>query len=188
MSFTAVPDRHLVLHPCWVIWICIACAQAAHAGEVGQLAPRLLLPVLNPSSVSTDRSFAPAGLQDLAGFEGKVVYLDFWDSFCKPCRDSLPLLSVLQERLRRSDVRIYSVNLDADPRRAASFLARHPVSFPVTSDPSAISAQRYGLTALPMAFFVGRDGRVAGVHRGFRQGDLEIIEQKLLTLAAAGIE
>ena len=186
MSLTAAPDRHLVLHPCWVVWICIACAQAAHAAEVGKYAPHLLLPVLSPSSVSSDRSYAQTELRDLSGLEGNVVYLDFWNTFCNPCRESLPLLSGLQDRVWHSGVRIYSVNLDTDPRRATRFLSRYPVNFPVVSDPSPISAEKYGLNALPTAFFIGRDGRIAGIHRGFLRADLEIIEQKLLALAATG--
>lgn len=187
MSFAATPGRRLAFWPCWILWLCIACAPAAFAVNAGERAPALLLPVLSLPLVTGERSFGLNRLHGLSDLQGKVVYLDFWDTYCKPCRESLPLLSALQDRVLQSGVVIYSVNLDPDPRRATAFLADHPVSFAVVSDPSTVAAADYGLSSLPTAYFIGRDGRVADVHRGFVRGDIEAIEQRLMVLAESDL-
>ena len=111
-----------------------------------------------------------------------MVYLDFWDSFCAPCRESFPLLDALRAEYSRDDVEILAVSLDTDPRAALSFLARHPVNYPVASDPAAITAGAYGLKGLPTAFLISRDGVVISVHRGFEPGDITTIRHKLAAL------
>jgi len=160
----------LVSHVCW-------------AGEQDLTAPDLALPVLTRSFVTTSGSYEPPPLHRLSDLRGKVVYLDFWDTACAPCRRSLSQLSELQEQLGQ-DVAIFSVNLNPDPRLAADFLADQSLAFEVVSDPSAASATRYGVRSLPTGVFIDRAGRLVDRHLGFGDGDISIIDARLRRLMA----
>jgi thiol-disulfide isomerase/thioredoxin len=146
---------------------------ASIALERGVAAPEFTLPLLSPALESPD-SFR--SLLQLSDYRGKVIYLDFWDSSCSPCRRSLPLLSQLRDQYSRSDVEFVAINLDTDPNAALRFLAAHPVSYPVVSDPSTRSAIDYGVASLPTAFFISREGVVRGTHRGFQANDINKIK------------
>lgn len=173
------PGRRLAL-PCWVV-VSLMLPLISWA-EAGEAAPDLVLPVLNASPASTSSSYQRPRLLRLSAYRGKVVYLDFWDSFCAPCRESLPLLSALWRKLHPEGVEFFSVNLDVDPQRARQFLSRHPVDFQVVSDPSSASARSYGLDSLPTGLLIDRDGEIAGFHQGFRPGDVAVIEAQLRQL------
>lgn len=182
MSYSTTPGRRSTI-ACWLLLMGLAWSQAFGAVEPGSAAPDLALPLISPVSESS----ASYPLLNLSDFRGKVVYLDFWDTSCGPCRESLPQLSTLREQFVTSgvaDVEIFSVNLDTDPNRALTFLSRYPVEFPVVSDPSSASAQMYDLTSLPTAFYISRDGTIVDVHRGFTRADITTIAQKLATLIA----
>ena len=97
----------------------------ALATQPGEPAPVLVLPLLNENK---DIS--------LSDFEGKIVYVDFWASWCAPCRQSLPLYEALHHRLPSDRFQILAVNLDEDSRDAKRFLDRHPVSYPVLTAPA----------------------------------------------------
>ena len=125
-------------------------------------------------------TIAADGLVRLSDYRGTVVYLDFWDSWCAPCRESMPWLTKLRERYAREDFEVVAVNLDADPEDGRRFLRAHPVTYPVAMDPAAGSKERYALEVLPTAFLIDRTGRVRYVHVGFRSEDRE----KINTLVA----
>ena len=167
--------------------VCIAvvattAAVPAFALEPGDPAPAIRLPALsNAPTPSTDR--VPFPLVELGDFRGKVVYLDFWDSSCAPCRAALPALDRLHEQVG-DQVAIVGVNLDTDPRAALRFLDQYPVRYPILSDPSAVSGQRYAIDALPTAFFIDRAGTVRSIHRGFRKTDIPAIKNKIKALIA----
>lgn len=189
MSIKTAPGRRF--EPiCWVLLLSLAGPQISYAVEPGSAAPNLTLPILNNATLPDPPPVRAANslytLVNLADFQGKVVYLDFWDTSCAPCRESLPRLSAMIEQFRSTDVVIISVNLDSDPNRAIDFLSSYPVSFPVVSDPSAVSASRYGVTSLPTSVFIDREGMVVHVHQGFRSSDIISIEEQLATLIAAG--
>lgn len=173
---------------CWAI-LSFA-GRVAHAVEVGDRAPDLNLPVIygeldvdDANSVST----RPAGsfpLLTLSDYQGRVIYLDFWDASCAPCRESLPAMSELRDTYPRTDFEVIAINLDSDPRQALRFLSAHPVSFPVVSDPSATSAETYQLDGLPTAFLISPDGFVESVHRGFAKQDIITVKNKLKAMIA----
>ena len=180
MSIETAPGRQLVRF-CWMSWLSLACAQISNAAEMGIAAPDLSLPLVNRDT--GQNSVYP--LLNLSDYKGKVVYLDFWDTSCAPCRKSLPQLSALRDRLDLAQAEIVSVNLDTDPNQLIKFLQRYPVSFPVVSDPSTTSAKTYRLSSLPTGFFLDREGLVRTVHRGFSSQDIQFIEEKFATLTAA---
>ncbi len=172
----------------WVAVLLLSAPFRASAVEVGEHAPDLVLPIITSSVESSARhsgdsqQSARYPLLKLSGYQGRVVYLDFWDSYCAPCRESLPALSLLRDQYPREEFEVIGVNLDADPRQALKFLADHPVSFPVTSDPAAISADSYRLTGLPTAFLITADGRIRSVHRGYDEQHIERIKTELAAL------
>jgi len=138
----------------------------AHALEAGALAPDLVLP----------------GLKDtvsLAQFKGKVVYLDFWASWCGPCKQSFPFMNELQAKYGRQGLQIVAVNLDAKRADALSFLAEVPAQFTIALDAKGDSARHFDVKAMPSSLIVGRDGKVLTLHRGFRGDDRMALEQQI---------
>ena len=102
----------------------------------------------------------------LSSLRGKVVLVDFWDSWCAPCRDSLPRLSAFRDGLARDDFEVVAVNLDIEADDAARFLAARPLSFPVVRDEALALVPIYGIEHLPSSFLLDRDGIIRRVHRG----------------------
>ena len=166
---------------------------------IGERAPRLVLPIIANAPQLQQTETPPAiqtrfALLDLSEYHGKVVYLDFWHSSCGPCRDSMPLLDQLNSELAssrvrlnifetRAEIEIIAVNTDSFVRDALDFLDHFPVSYPVVGDPASIAARNYGVEALPMGFFIGKDGLVRGIHRGFVPGDISKIRGRLVALS-----
>ena len=122
---------------------------------VGSVAPEFELPAL-----------AAGHMLALADYRGAVVYVEFWNSFCAPCRASFPKLDALRQRLPREDFEVIAVNMDRFADDAREFLAETPVSFPVVSDASLATGRRFGVTALPTGFLLDRAGVVRDIHRG----------------------
>jgi cytochrome c biogenesis protein CcmG, thiol:disulfide interchange protein DsbE len=99
---------------------------------------------------------------------GKVILLDFWASWCQPCRQSFPWMASLQRRYGSEGLVVIAVNLDRDRRLAERFLAQTPAEFRIEYDPQATLATEFGVTAMPMSFLIDRQGRVREQHAGFR--------------------
>ena len=122
---------------------------------VGSVAPEFELPAL-----------AAGHMLSLAEHRGAVVYLEFWNSFCAPCRASFPKLDALRQRLPREDFEVIAVNMDPFADDARKFLEGTPVSFPVVSDASLRTGRRFGVDVLPTGFLLDRAGVVRDIHRG----------------------
>jgi cytochrome c biogenesis protein CcmG, thiol:disulfide interchange protein DsbE len=103
----------------------------------------------------------------LPQWQGKVVLLDFWASWCKPCRESFPWMNDLQRRYG-NDLVIVAVNLDQDRDLAEQFLAQTPASFRIEYDAKGALATKLDVSTMPMSFLIDRDGRIRERHRGFR--------------------
>jgi len=141
-------------------------AAALHAvadeAMVGAPAPDFSLPALNDSFMI-----------NLADYRGKIVYLDFWSSWCLPCRISLPALSALRDEFSDDDFEIIAIDVDRIPQEGRDFLKRYPVSYPVASDSTGQAAERYHLVGMPTSFIVDRQGIVRHVKRGFKEQDIK---------------
>ncbi len=96
----------------------------------------------------------------LADYRGKTVYLDFWSSWCLPCRDSLPLLGKLQGTFASEDFAILTVNLDAHPSDGRHLMEKLQIEQPAASDVGWRVAKQFGLEVLPAAFLIDADGSV----------------------------
>lgn len=123
---------------------------------------------------------------DLAALRGRVVLVDFWASWCPPCKKAMPLLQSLHEKYQERGLVVVGVNIDNNRKKMDKFLKGTPVTFRIVHDPKASLAERYELSTMPTTFFIGRDGKVRGVHPGFRHEDAEEIEQRIRALLAEG--
>jgi thiol-disulfide isomerase/thioredoxin len=117
----------------------------------------------------------PAAEFDLAAYRGEVVVLDFWASWCKPCRKALPWLSGLQARWGEDGLVTVAVNLDRDAEKAREMLARLELDPGVVllHDPRGELAEAYELQGMPSTFVFGRDGELRSSHLGFRESEAE---------------
>ena len=128
--------------------------------------------------------FELAGLDapvKLAGYQGKLVYLDFWASWCGPCRLSFPWMNELQTRYGAQGLQIIGVNLDAKKEDAAAFLKAMPASFVLAFDPAGATPRNYGVKGMPTSFLIGPDGKIMFEHRGFNQADRPELESRIKT-------
>ena len=107
------------------------------------------------------------GAVSLAQYRGKFVYLDFWASWCAPCKRSFPFMGDLQQRYGAAGVQVVAVNVDAARVDAERFLAATPAAFVVAYDPQGSVAKLYAIKGMPSSVLIGPDGQVLRVHAGF---------------------
>ena len=144
-----------------------------------------LLPV--PSIAAANEAPAihlPAidGEVDLAQLQGKVIYLDFWASWCDPCRDSFPWMAEMKEKYGAQGLEVVAVNLDKERELANTFLKTMKVNFFVAFDASGESAEKYGLRGMPGSYLIGRDGNIQASHLGFNDKDKAKLEAAIKVL------
>ena len=151
---------------------------------------RILLLALLPGSALALSSGTPAPdftLSDAAGkpvtlssLRGQFVYVDFWASWCGPCRQSFPWMNQLSLRTRNAALRVVAVNVDENRDDAAVFLRQLPANFTVVYDPTGKVAASYQLPGMPTSFLIDPEGRVRWAHIGFRPGDGQVIQAMIL--------
>ncbi|EED35261.1 thioredoxin family protein [Luminiphilus syltensis NOR5-1B] len=137
--------------------------------------PLFELPTLTNSSATT------IGSEDLSG---KVVYIDFWASWCGPCRLSLPALDALYRELKDQGFEALAISVDVVEEDALDFFERYPISYPAVIDKSGDVAKRFAVNGMPSGYLVDRDGRVVSVHVGFRRGDEAALREEILGVLA----
>lgn len=120
----------------------------------------------------------------MADLRGKVVIVDFWASWCEPCREELPALDRLYQRYREQGLVVVGVSVDRTERNARGFLRRNSVSFPIIHDEGHRIADRYSPPRMPSSYIVDRRGVIRHVHEGFRSGDERRIEREVRALLA----
>jgi thiol-disulfide isomerase/thioredoxin len=148
------------------VLLCLLGLLALPAGaagvQAGQAAPPLSLPLLSAGS--------PA-VFTLASLQGKVVYLDFWASWCGPCRVSFPQLEQLRRELGPRGFEVLAVNVDEVEADALRFLQEVPVTYPVVRDGTGETPRSYGIPGMPTGFLIDRGGVIRLVHQGYRKSD-----------------
>ena len=107
----------------------------------------------------------------LAQFKGDVVMINFWASWCGPCRQEMPLLDDIYKQYKDMGFVLLGVNVEPDPGNARSWLKKTPVSYPILSDPRSQVSQLYQVQAMPTTVIVDRQGIVRFVHNGYLPGD-----------------
>lgn len=150
---------------------CLAIAAADAAEPPRAPFPEFSLPFIDGSTPPLQRS----------QLLGKVTYVDFWASWCIPCRASFPWLDGLYQKYQGKGFRVIGVNKDQDPAEIERFLQRYPVSFALATDPQDSLAKSLRVKVMPTAYLVDRQGTIRSVHRGFRSEDKAKLENEILS-------
>ena len=153
-----------------------ALARVSGPVQPGQPAPALRLPKADGAAVS------------LADNRGKVVLVDFWASWCGPCKASFPALDALYQELRDRGFEVIAVNVDQRRADANAFLADKPHTMSVVFDPEGTAPSAYGVTGMPTSFLIGRDGRVRFVHIGYTSKTVDAYRREIEQLLAETTE
>jgi cytochrome c biogenesis protein CcmG/thiol:disulfide interchange protein DsbE len=158
----------------WVGVIAAATAMplAVGAQDVGKAAPAFDIP-------------SGGRVVRLAELKGRVVYVDFWASWCGPCKQSFPWMNDMLAKYADKGLTIVSVNVDKKREDADKFLASTPAKFAVVYDPVGKVAEKYQPKGMPTSFLIGPDGIVRAVHIGFRESDREELEREIAAALTA---
>lgn len=148
----------------------------AAAVEEGQPAPDFTLPGVRDSDSTVQ----------LSELQGKVVYVDFWASWCLPCLRSLPQINGLYQQYRDQGFEVVAITIDDPVEDATEFLddLDVPLAYSVVLDATADVMDQYRVVGMPTSFLIDRNGVIRKVHKGFREGDTELLEQSLIPLLA----
>jgi thiol-disulfide isomerase/thioredoxin len=142
----------------------------ARAIDKGQTAPEIALKTLAGETVK------------LSALKGKVVLVDFWASWCGPCRESMPVLEKLSKSYKEQGFVVLGVNIDNDAEAARKFLKDLPVSFQVVNDAQKQVAKAYAPPTMPSSYLIDRQGKVHVVHAGFKRSDAAKLEAEIKSL------
>ena len=115
---------------------------------------------------------------------GRVTYVDFWASWCGPCRLSLPALNRLSKEFDAADFVVVAISVDYVDEDALDFLKRYPVDYPVAIDKTGNSGRDFAVAGMPSGYLIGRDGLIRKVHVGFRKGDEALLRTQIQALIA----
>ena len=146
--------------------------------EVGQPAPDFKLKGMGAGETLT-----------LSEFRGQFVYVDFWASWCAPCRQSFPWMNTMQRKFQDKGLRIVAINLDeADTSSTTAikdFLAKSPANFKIAFDSAGVTPKAYGVLGMPTSFLIGKDGKVIFRHAGFKNADRDELETRIAIAMAS---
>lgn len=142
----------------------------ANAATVGEQAPHCALTSLNNT---------PAHFHEYAG---KVLYVDFWASWCSSCLQSFPFLNQLAHEFGDQGLHIVGVNLDEQIDDAHAFLAHHPSKFTITNRGGEQCAKSFNVEAMPTSYLIDRHGVIRYIHQGFREGETDELKLQITKL------
>lgn len=146
--------------------------QKVMAAETGGKAPDCTL-----ASIGDSKSY------NLQQFQGKVLYIDFWASWCPPCLKSFPFLNELEQDLKDQGLQVIAINLDESSEDAKAFLAKTPAQFIVAADSNEQCARSFDVQAMPSSYLIDRNGIIRHIQLGFRSGEAKelraLVEQLL---------
>lgn len=121
-------------------------------------------------------NFKPVRLADL---KGRVVYVDFWVSWCAPCNQSFPWMNEMQVKYGSRGFSVIGISLDEKREDADRFLATKPAKFQIGYDPEGKIGKLYRLRGMPTSYLIGADGHVRAVHVGFRDSERNDLEREI---------
>jgi peroxiredoxin len=156
----------------WVVGLALAACLAGtvSALETGGPAPDFRLADLTGKQVA------------LSDYKGKVVVLDFWASWCGPCREELPVLERLNKSYAGQGLVVLGVNIDNQASAAKDFLKKLPVTFPVVHDAEKQVAKQFAPPTMPSSYIIDRSGKLRHVHAGYKASDAAKIETEIKEL------
>lgn len=164
-----------IIRTCLSAVLCVAAlafTSAASAGDA-ELAPPFRLPSLTGEQV------------DLASLRGKVVLVNFWASWCPPCREELPELERISREYRDKGVEIVGINIDQEKENALRFVKRFSLTYTILFDENFKVVEEYRAKAMPTSYLIDRDGRVSQVFHGYSKKKLPKMEAAIASLAAS---
>jgi cytochrome c biogenesis protein CcmG/thiol:disulfide interchange protein DsbE len=148
-------------------------ANASLATGIGDPAPAFALRDAHGDTLSLER------------LRGQVVYVDFWASWCGPCRRSFPWMNELQRRYGGRGLAIVAINVDKSPADAARFLELNPAQFAVAYDHAGATPLAYAVQGMPSSYLIDSRGKVVEVEQGFHDERKGALEQRIQALLAA---
>jgi len=151
----------------------ISLSCSVQALELNSAAPEFSLPKLASTQSGS-----------LSEYRGKVVYLDFWASWCAPCRTSFSLLEKFYQAKKGEGFTIVAINMDEDIEAAQRFLQLYPASFDILRDADAKWADTYAIETMPTSFIIDKKGVIRHIHNGFAKNDMADIEKIVTDLLA----
>ena len=119
---------------------------------------------------------------DLTSLKGKVVVIDFWASWCGPCRQEMPVLEELHKKYGAQELAIIGINIDSNSKKINKFLKGTAVTFRIVHDRKLAVASKYEPATMPSSHLVGTDGKIRHVHEGFRKKDAGELEERIKAL------
>jgi peroxiredoxin len=137
----------------------LLCAMPVLAANPSGPAPAFTLPSRDGNSVS------------LSQYKGQVVMINFWASWCGPCRQEMPLLDNIYRKYNKMGFTLIGVNVEPDRKAAESWLKQTPVTFPVLFDTQSQVSKLYNVAGMPSTVFVDRKGNLRVLHQGYKPGD-----------------
>jgi len=153
--------------------LCVLGPRAARAAEAG-----------GASAAGAAGATGAADSLSLDALRGQVVLVDFWASWCAPCRESFPWLSEIAQRYADSGLVLVAVNVDKKRADADAFLAKHRAKLRVVYDPDGRIASAFALKGMPVSFLYDRKGTLRETHIGFKKGDTKKREESIRALLA----
>ena len=137
----------------------------------------------NPTNQAPD--FRLEGQQkqiELSKYHGQIVYIDFWASWCQPCRKSFTWMNKMQSLYGSEGFKVIAINLDESRAKADKFLQQIPANFDVAFDPQGNTAEAYKIKAMPSSYLIDKNGKVVHANLGFRGNDEDELETKIRNL------
>ena len=139
-----------------------------------------LIQVSSVWAVESGQSLPALNLTEVQTTKGQYIYIDYWASWCGPCRQSFPWMNALQAKLGSKGLKVVAVNVDAKRADADKFLVHTPAQFTVAYDPQGVSAKTLAIKTMPTSMLVSPEGKVLFVHSGFRTEEAGQLEAKIL--------
>jgi peroxiredoxin len=142
----------------------------SYSGQIGTVAPAFNVVDLNGRTISLEQ------------FKGKVVFLDFWAPWCRPCKQELPELDKLYKKFRQDGLEVIGISVEPSEKNLAAFLKKYPLSVHIVIDKKNEVSEAYHVSTLPTGFIIGKDGVIHRVHKGFGMEFLPQYEKEIVEL------
>ena len=155
------------------VWLCaIALHAGAAAAGIGETAPAFALPTASGDTVALDK------------LRGRVVYVDFWASWCAPCRRSFPWMNEMQQKYGARGFTIVGINVDKRRADAERFLQQTPAAFTVVYDEAGASPAAFAVKGMPSSYLIDVQGKVVEAENGFHDERKAALEERIRSLLA----
>ncbi len=120
-----------------------------------------------------------SGEISLSALKGRVVYVDFWATWCPPCRKSFPWMDEMQTQYGADGLTIVAISIDRNRKLAERFIQKMAPGFIVAHDPQGAASKKYKVSAMPTSYLIDREGNIVSRHIGFRESDEARLERKI---------